>query len=284
MPAARWWEFEDAGVNFGGVEAAPEDLAQLLLAEFTLIYGNDFFIIPIDLPVGSVCRISSLMVTNTFGERIPILPSSQVDGLGRRWRMFCLSLDHRSGSTAEPPDFLFLPPVLGSSFEGSPVEEVLLLRDEMANMAWAVERIIESPAGRPVNRFEAYQEKRRRKEESDPASTVPRSGPLEYRLSTSVPDHWIPLIPLHTSLLKRDTELRLGDLNKPLGQLLNPPNPTKPLSLNKEEVPREGAIVTRSYQYARWTDGSTHLWIGRQKRPGRGEGSSGLRFDIVEPE
>ncbi len=25
-----------------------------------------------------------------------------------------------------------------------------------------------------------------------------------------------------------------------------------------EEVPREGARVTRSYQYSRWIDGSTH--------------------------
>lgn len=50
-----------------------------------------------------------------------------------------------------------------------------------------------------------------------------------------------------------------------------------------EEVPREGARVTRSYQYSRWIDGSTYLWIGRRKRPGRGEGSSGLRFDVVEP-
>ena len=39
--------------------------------------------------------------------------------------------------------------------------------DEMATMAWAVERIIESPAGQPLNRFEAYQEERRRKEAAD---------------------------------------------------------------------------------------------------------------------
>ncbi|CAN5664365.1 hypothetical protein BH18ACI4_BH18ACI4_06700 [soil metagenome] len=29
-------------------------------------------------------------------------------------------------------------------------------------------------------------------------------------------------------------------------------------------------------------DGSTHLWLGRRKAVGRGEGSSGLRFDSVE--
>ena len=53
------------------------------------------------------------------------------------------------------------------------------------------------------------------------------------------------------------------------------------LNICEEEVPREGARVTRSYQLARWLDGSTHLWMGRRKQVGRGEGSSGLRFDSV---
>jgi hypothetical protein len=51
--------------------------------------------------------------------------------------------------------------------------------------------------------------------------------------------------------------------------------------LFEEEVPREGVRVTRNYQYTRWFDGSTHLWIGRRKQIGRGEGSSGLGFDVV---
>ena len=55
------------------------------------------------------------------------------------------------------------------------------------------------------------------------------------------------------------------------------------LSLYEEEVPREGIHVTRSYQFTRWTDGSSHLWIGRRKGAGSGEGSSGLRFDSLEP-
>jgi hypothetical protein len=59
--------------------------------------------------------------------------------------------------------------------------------------------------------------------------------------------------------------------------------PGRDLLLHDEEVPREGARVSRSYQYARWVDGSTHLWIGRRKQPGRGEGSSGLQFDVIAP-
>jgi hypothetical protein len=56
----------------------------------------------------------------------------------------------------------------------------------------------------------------------------------------------------------------------------------QPLTLFEEEVPRSGARITRAWQLARWIDGSTHLWIGRRKQPGRGEGSSGLRFDVLE--
>ncbi len=66
---------------------------------------------------------------------------------------------------------------------------------------------------------------------------------------------------------------------RPLGRILVP---GQDLELYEEEVPRAGAKVTRAYQYARWTDGSTHVWVGRRKRPGRGEGTSGLRFDSVE--
>ena len=54
------------------------------------------------------------------------------------------------------------------------------------------------------------------------------------------------------------------------------------LSLFEEEVPREGIRVTRSFQFTRWIDGSSHLWVGRRKGVGRGEGFSGLQFDILE--
>ena len=42
------------------------------------------------------------------------------------------------------------------------------------------------------------------------------------------------------------------------------------------------AHTLRAHQYTDWYDGGLFAWIGREKRPGRGEGSSGLRFDVVE--
>jgi hypothetical protein len=87
-------------------------------------------------------------------------------------------------------------------------------------------------------------------------------------------------IRLRRGSLPRTESESIEDVFEPQGLILDP---GRELLLHDEEVPREGARVTRSYQYARWSDGSTHLWIGRRKQPGRGEGSSGLRFDIVEP-
>jgi hypothetical protein len=212
--------------------------------------------------------------------------------------MFCLSRDPLVADSTEgdaaalkSQDLFFLPPVLGVSLESAAVEEVLFLRDEMANMAWAVERVVESPIGRPLDRFEAFQETRRRQEQATPQANPngqsQATASVTYRLGTSVPDYWVPLLPVQDGAsirLKRGALPRIQDgtiegILEPQGLILDPGHE---LFLQDEEVPREGARVTRSYQYSRWVDGSTHLWIGRRKQPGRGEGSSGLRFDVVE--
>src|SRR4029453_1361337 len=91
------------------------------------------------------------------------------------WRMFSLG------------EYLFLPPALGPSLHGQPVEEVLLMRDEMANLAWAIEHVVENRAGAPVDRRDAYQQQHE--------SAAPPTANA-YRLSTEVPDYWIPLVPV----------------------------------------------------------------------------------------
>jgi hypothetical protein len=77
MPAARFWEFEDAQVDFGSVDAAATDLARMLLVQFAVDTGNDWFVIPIEIDVGSLCRTRSLVITDTFGIRTLIKPSSE---------------------------------------------------------------------------------------------------------------------------------------------------------------------------------------------------------------
>ena len=74
------------------------------------------------------------------------------------------------------------------------------MRDEMANLAWvAVERLIESPAEGPLNRFEAYLEKKRQRAPESAANSPSAVGSLHYHLSTEIPDYWIPLMPVRTA-------------------------------------------------------------------------------------
>jgi hypothetical protein len=162
---------------------------------------------------------------------------------------------------------------------------VLFLRDEMANLVWAVERLIEGPAEQALNRFEAYLEQKRRHEQESlaPPKNLPEA--LHYQLTTEVPDYWVPLLPVRTEQglrFKRGAVLKTDGPPQPVnaqGRILQS---NQELSLFEEEVPREGVRVTRSYQFTRWIDGSSHFWVGRRKGVGRGEGSSGLRFDTLD--
>jgi hypothetical protein len=282
-PAPRFWEFEDAQVDFGSINAGPEDLARMLLVEFAVSYGNDWFVIPIQLPVGSVMRTASLIVTNTFGERFLIPSTREAGGRYATWRMYQLALLPQPNEPREVSDLFFLPPTLVESLDSRPIEEVLFLRDEMANMVWGVERMIESAIERPLSRLE-------QQVSAPPPPPAPAEGQLSYRLATEVPDYWVPLLPVQSNEGLRLRRAKLLKLDGPpqlvsaQGHILNPdPTGQDGLAVFEEEVPREGIRVTRGYQMARWQDGSTHLWIGRRKRVGRGEGSSGLRFDTVKP-
>ncbi len=283
MPAARFWEFEDARVDFGAVDAEPQDLARMLLIEFAITYGNDWFVIPLDLEVGSLCRTQSLIVTNTFGERFLIRSSNDAGAPYNTWRMFQLSSQPRIGreGSAAPTIPFMLPHTLMTTMESRPLEDVLFLRDEMANMAWAVERIVESATERPLNRFEEQTA-----QEND--STKPTNAIGLYTLASRTPDNWVPLLPVQTTgglRLQRGKVLRADgsrQLVEARGRVLNPEGSAATgLALYEEEIPREGVRVTRTCQLARWQDGGTHLWIGRRKGIGRGEGSSGLAFDRV---
>src|SRR5262249_51351345 len=41
MPAARFWEFEDARIDVGLLQVGPTDLPHLLLIDYASIFGND---------------------------------------------------------------------------------------------------------------------------------------------------------------------------------------------------------------------------------------------------
>jgi len=143
MPANRWWELEDGNVDISKATDEGSGLARMLLIEFAAQYGNDWFRIDLDTPVGTLTRLTDLTVTDSFGLTETAEPAMDDD-----WNLYMHDLpDHD-----EPG--LFVPPTLADSRTGEPVEKVVFARDETANLAFALERIVESPTGQALDRTE----------------------------------------------------------------------------------------------------------------------------------
>lgn len=270
MPANRWWELEDGGVSFPLLEAEGGDVARLLLVEFASVYGNDWFVAPVDVRYGTVLALDGVVVEDTFGTSTLVRPA-QVPA----WRMFEVS--------GAPPGRIMLPSVVSGSAEGTAIEEVQLTRDEMANLGWAIERTVLGVAGQRVDRYEQWRDRLAALPEPV-AEDLPRDARV-YDLADEPPDHWTPLVPVSAGQrsirLRRGVFLR-GDAQNfpPLGRFLDP---SRPFSLYEEEVPRSGLMLTRSWQLARTSDGRMVTWLGRRARPGRGESRSLVAFDRTRP-
>ncbi len=350
----RWWAFESAATDFGAIDVAAPDLARLLLMEFVLVYGDDWYSVPLTVPMPSLVKIDSLRVRNVFGEELPIEPVREVvrrdverlggdaDDPQLRWELFTLVPYPDAGDAPGIGNALFIPPVAAFREESKPLEAVHFLRDEGANRVWGVEQTVMNGVGKPVNGFDAQRTRLERliaseltvlkeelatreqilglagltdaqrdiiKPEADelririgllgeqqPSSEIP-----SYRLITSVPENWIPFSPVrakpyfgfdelyedHQIMLRRAQMVRNVDGLAPVPV----PALTNLLSLSAEPslslidesaVPRAGQRLQLTAQRVRWVDGKTYVWLGRKVLTGRGEGSSGLRFDVIE--
>jgi hypothetical protein len=120
---------------------------------------------------------------------------------------------------------------------------------------------------------------------------------LLYRLMTPVPENWIPLVAVPArGSAAHELECRpmlryltdgTAEVVHPRGTILLSDRAADPhtdrLRGAQEEVPREGVVVTRALRLVRTEGGGTGPWFGHRARVGRGEGSSGLRFDLAEP-
>jgi hypothetical protein len=283
QPAARFWEFEDGDVNFGDLAGGPEDLARSVIAAFGAMAGDDWLLVPVTLRVGVLAQVRSVHVIDGFGGRWSIPSVAVADtragraGLGPRdrpWRFFELHGDPGPGADAPRPPLLFLPPVLDTLETSRPIEAVEFRRDEMANLAWGIERRVESAWGHPVDR-----------DSTIAARPAPDPETWDFTLATPIPPSWVPLVPVQRPGRWPEIVLQRGRLatDEPaeatavesviLGS-------TSPFLLCEEEIPDGGVRVTRRYQYARDHRGGTHLWLSRRVAPASGPmRRTPLRFD-----
>ncbi|MFD9789822.1 hypothetical protein ACFWXK_02600 [Streptomyces sp. NPDC059070] len=290
MPLPRWWALEDERTNFAAVRPDSTDLARLVFLEFALVYSNDWYQLPCDLPAGTLASIKGLAVTDVFGQQRWITPAgSGSDADWQRWTMF--TLDTIGDDDVSADTSLLLPPSVPKVAEGPVLEEVALIRDESANMVWGVEQSVRLATGEARRGSEVAAEiLAHRLLLHPPAAPPPPAAPVAYKAMNSVPENWIPFIPVHTPGQNRDIQLQRAAMPSVVDG--KPVHPRTSLLregfdaglqyfVNEEEVPQSGTRITVSYNRTRWRDGRVAVWLSAQRSVGRGEGSSGLAFDFL---
>lgn len=276
MPASRFWEIEDAEVNFGGIDAAPEDLAKLSFAAYATVYGDDWYVVPLTVAAGSIVTIDQVEVIDDFGVRTTIPSAAVLDGPSRAFRWFELTGDPSTTVGREP--LLFVPPTVDTTDSGTVLDDVRIVRDEMANQAWAIERRVLDQSGRPVDPLVGTGR-------TPPAAPFVEPASWRFTIGAEVPGNWVPMVPVRLGangsigLQRGRMPIAGGSTRGAQGDLLEP---DERLVVEESEVPTVGLRVIRRFQSARSMSGGFHVWLGRQKGPGRGEGESGLVFDHLE--
>jgi hypothetical protein len=282
MPLPRWWAVEDGSTNFAAVTPDSTDLARLIFLEFALVYGNDWYLLPCDVPAGTFATVQGLAVTDVFGARRWITPA----GTGaahdwQRWSMF----------TQGDQTGLLLPPGTPKVADGPNVEEVALARDENANLVWGIEQTVRLATGEGRPGAEAAAETLAFRRRLHPPTAVgdPRA-PVAYQVMSSVPENWIPFIPVHVPDDNRSVQLQRAAMPsevdatpvRPRTALLREGlDAGHPYFINEEEVPLTGTRLTAAYNRTRTRTGQVVVWLTVRRDTGRGERSSGLSFDVL---
>ena len=270
MPRPRFWELEDGQVNLDALRDGT-DAAHAVLATFAHQYANDWFVVPLELEAGA-CLITRLDVVDTFGAATTIPSVATLDGGTGPWRLWEISgaggdlLDAATGVRV-------LPPVAPPPLEGPVLEQIVIVRDELANLAWLIELITTGDDGKAVDRYRRWLALRR------PAQARADGMPT-YRLGTEIPDFWYPLIASDQGLLALATvppeATGVGD-DGVRGQIVVH---AAGMTIADEEASREGTGIIRRDRLSLTPQGLV-VWRARIKGPGKGESSSGLRFDVL---
>jgi hypothetical protein len=111
--------------------------------------------------------------------------------------------------------------------------------------------------------------------------------PIRYQVMNTVPENWIPFIPVHVPGDSRTIQLQRAGLPRILDGDPDPPGKVQPRTVLlregldrspaqtffvfEEEVPRAGAQLMQCFERTRWRDGRVYTWLrvasaGRPRR------------------
>ena len=324
-PSRLLWEFEDENVQLGQI--SNNDfmlLANAVVMQYVTVYGNDWMIAPIEAETGTILDVKKIIVTDTFGERILIEacaqenPPNDMYTFNDFWNLFGNAKLHAyTENDFRTQKGLLFPPTVRRCEESKPIEEVQFLRDEMANMLWGVETIINNGCDGTVSG----------KDLSDAVLAVVDAGKKEsptldeeyeysFLVQNRVPIHWIPFIPQQIKGQDRDIQFRRGrmpiffneeynsvrpstellkyareterkDIDNPLidrkrkiaGKKKNQEEKVIPRFINEEEITGYGVKLVLTAKRTRWFLGKSFTWTGATKVISQYQANSGLMFD-----
>jgi hypothetical protein len=287
MPLPRWWAIEDGRTNFAAVQPDSTDLIRLVFLEFALVFSNSWYLLPCDLSAGILAGIQGLAVTDVFGQRQWITPAGAgEENDWQRWSMYTLDTLQDTGAADTR---LLLPAHAPQIATGPSLEDVSLIRDEQANLVWGVERTISTATGdaRRGDEIAAELLAQQRRLHPVPPPDEPHAD-VAYEVINDIPAHWIPFVAAHVPGDSRSIQLQRAAMPSPVdGQPVRPHTALlreglpQAYFVNEEEVPPTGTTLSLAFRRTRSADGSVTVWLGTRRGTGRGEGSSGLAFDLL---
>lgn len=275
MPSAQLWEIQDSTRNLMNLSPEKTELLKLVVTDFTLNFSNDWFDFPLTAENGTNVVINELKVKDVFGQEIIINQAKS------KTNFFSTGEDQN--------DALLLLSTNTKKEMGKPIERVVFARDEIANLIFGVEQIVPSGLGHGKKGLE--KKKPNKLEDLSVGGTN-----SNYKIKTTFAENWIPFVlkkkgkelSLHrASQFVHNSETETNERIRPKSILLRPGisddnQQTDPYFIKEEEILRSGIVVQTNYQRTRWYDGRVVSWLAREKRLGKGEMNSDLRFDILE--
>ncbi|MEZ5122558.1 MAG: hypothetical protein R2736_13425 [Solirubrobacterales bacterium] len=295
MPNPRWWQMEDAAVQLTGFRAQATDLAKIVVAEFALVYGNNWLVIPCRQPVGTLAEIEGIVVTDVFGRRTLIEAATGAStGTWTSCDLFGLS-PRTPGAAAPLPQHLFLPPSLGHVLDGEPHEVMASSVTESASCGPSSAESRRRRRRARRDRGGAARGRRARRDPAGAAAPGPAAPPLPRPAAGDERARQLdpfcrctgPRTCGRSGCGEVDAALPAGraGAGRPRttnlrSRLRDDDTQAAPLFVDEEEVPRAGIQVRGALRRARRADGSVVVWHGRTVVSGRGEVAdhSGLRW------
>ena len=280
MPHPKWWRFEDGDADFERPDDPEPNILATLLPEFVVVDSNNWYLVPLKQTAGTIREMVSLKMVDGFGVVTEIGPSDRAG-----WQMFSLSVapDPSGAAPAGTGSLLFVPNIALDVLDNDELEEIVLLRDEDANLVWAVERRYIGTDGEPVLNGDRVEPA------AEPAAP---SGDdrARYRFRGELPRHWIPyvprsLAPSNGNATSGETYLRRGRTDE-AATTQAPQHQTKIVAeswrLREEEIPRSGVRVRRLKRFARGSDGVGVPWVARSREAAPRLAPPGLEFDFLD--